>query len=119
QWYTARLCFLLKCRYEGATNAAGLIAWEQVQGLEANLVGLPLDTQDSRVNLAEHDDTCVGVDAVFGCFSTPPLFFPGSPCSNDVDTHGLLCDVVEQSGIRNPGSTQCDGQRHRRLQPHE
>jgi hypothetical protein len=112
QWYTARRGFLLKCRHEEATNAAALIAWKQAQLSEANLTGQSLDNQNSRVYSTNYDDACVGANAVFCCFSTGTLFMPSPPCSNDVDAHGLLCDVVEEIGIRIPGRTQCDGQRH-------
>ncbi len=82
-------------------------------------MGQSLDNQNSRVYRANYDDACAGANAVLGCFSTPTLFIPSSPCSNDVDAHGLLYDVVEEIGIRIPGRTQCDGQRHGLLQPNE
>jgi hypothetical protein len=72
--------------------------------LEADLVGQPFNEQYSCVNCIDHDDICIGVETLLGCFVAPTLFIPGSPSGNDVGTHGLFRDSVKQTGIGTPGS---------------
>ena len=81
-----------------------------------HLLRRPFDEQYSCVDCTDYDDTRIGIKAHLGGFLTPTFRVPSSPGSDDVGTHSLFRDIVEQTGIDTPGSTQCDERRHSCMQ---